>query len=103
MDMAFKHNGGVDGDSPSLSQPHPLDVAMGIQIRRRRRELGFSQQNLASRLGITFQQVQKYESAANRVSFSRLVEIAQALNCTVMYLVGDLDKPKAVTRPAQVN
>ncbi|MBU6296798.1 MAG: helix-turn-helix domain-containing protein, partial [Alphaproteobacteria bacterium] len=45
--------------------------------------------------GITFQQVQKYEHGTNRVSFSRLVEIAQALHCGVMDIVGDLDQSKA--------
>jgi len=94
---------GVGCERVSLRQPHPLDVALGRQIRRRRKELGISQQDLAGRLGITFQQVQKYECGANRVSFSRLVEIAQALNCTVMYIVGDLDKAKVVCRPARVN
>jgi len=46
-------------------------------------------------VGITFQQVQKYEHGTNRVSFSRLVEIAQALHCGVMDIVGDLDKARA--------
>jgi transcriptional regulator with XRE-family HTH domain len=71
---------------------HPLDVALGERIRRRRREVGISQSELARRLGITFQQVQKYEHATNRVSFSRLVDIVQALNCSVADIVGDIDK-----------
>ena len=77
------------------NSPHPLDVALGSRIRLRRRELGFSQEQLARQVGITFQQVQKYEHGTNRVSFSRLVEIAQALRCGVMDIVGDLDKSKA--------
>ena len=75
--------------------PHPLDVALGSRIRLRRRELGLSQEQLARQVGITFQQVQKYEHGANRVSFSRLVEIAQALHCGVMDIIGELDKSKA--------
>jgi transcriptional regulator with XRE-family HTH domain len=75
--------------------PHPLDIALGSRIRLRRRELGFSQDQLARQVGITFQQVQKYEHGTNRVSFSRLVEIAQALRCGVMDIVGDLDKSNA--------
>lgn len=75
--------------------PHPLDVALGARIRLRRRELGYSQEQLAKAVGITFQQVQKYEHGTNRVSFSRLVEIAQALNCGVSDIIGDLDKPQA--------
>jgi transcriptional regulator with XRE-family HTH domain len=76
------------------SAPHPLDIALGSRIRLRRRELGLSQEQLARQIGITFQQVQKYEHGANRVSFSRLVEIAQALKCGVIDIVGDLDKSK---------
>ena len=75
--------------------PHPLDIALGSRIRLRRRELALSQEQLARQVGITFQQVQKYEHGTNRVSFSRLVEIAQALRCGVMDLVGDLDKSKS--------
>ncbi len=72
--------------------PHPLDVALGTRIRLRRRELGVTQDQLARRICLTFQQVQKYEHGANRVSFSRLVEIAEALKCGVMDLIGDLDQ-----------
>jgi len=77
------------------NSPHPLDIALGSRIRLRRRELALSQEQLARQVGITFQQVQKYEHGTNRVSFSRLVEIAQALRCGVMDLVGDLDKSKS--------
>jgi len=73
--------------------PHPLDVALGSRIRLRRRELSFSQEQLAREVGITFQQVQKYEHGTNRVSFSRLVEIAQALKCGIVDIIGDLDRP----------
>jgi transcriptional regulator with XRE-family HTH domain len=75
--------------------PHPLDIALGSRIRLRRRELGLSQEQLAREVGITFQQVQKYEHGTNRVSFSRLVEISQALHCGVIDIVGDLDKSEA--------
>ena len=76
------------------SRPHPRSVArrasdarittnvdqrLGQRIRSRRLELGISQQELAERLGLTFQQVQKYEKGANRVAVSRLVDIAAAL------------------------
>lgn len=71
--------------------PHRLDVALGISIRQRRKELGISQTALAEAVGLTFQQIQKYERGFNRVSFSRLVDIAHALNCRVVDLIGDLD------------
>ena len=71
--------------------PHPLDVAMGQRIRDRRRTLGMSQGDLARALGITFQQVQKYERGANRVSFSRLMAIVDALQCHLTDLTEGLD------------
>jgi transcriptional regulator with XRE-family HTH domain len=67
----------------------PIDVGVGARIRIRRRELGVSQGVLAEHLGLTFQQVQKYERGANRVSASMLVRIAEKLQCTVGYLVGE--------------
>jgi transcriptional regulator with XRE-family HTH domain len=57
--------------------------------------LGLSQDQLARSVGITFQQVQKYEHGTNRISFSRLVEIAEALDCSVTDLIGNLDKSKS--------
>jgi len=75
--------------------PHPLDVALGARVRLRRKELGLSQDQLARSVGITFQQVQKYEHGTNRISFSRLVEIAEALDCGVVDLIGNLDKSKS--------
>lgn len=67
----------------------PIDVGVGARIRIRRRELGVSQGVLADHLGLTFQQVQKYERGANRVSASMLVRIAEKLKCSVGYLVGE--------------
>jgi transcriptional regulator with XRE-family HTH domain len=58
---------------------------VGLRIRMRRKELGISQERLAEALGLTFQQVQKYERAANRVSASKLFEIARALSTSVSY------------------
>jgi len=75
--------------------PHPLDIALGSRVRLRRKELGYSQDQLARATGITFQQVQKYEHGTNRISFSRLVEIAEALECSVGDLIGNLDKTKS--------
>ncbi len=75
--------------------PHPLDIALGSRVRLRRKELGMSQDQLARSVGITFQQVQKYEHGTNRISFSRLVEISEALDCSVGDLIGNLDKSKS--------
>src|ERR1700760_1136603 len=65
--------------------PNPVDLHVGARIRMRRKLLGVSQQALAESLGLTFQQVQKYERGANRVSASKLYEIARALHVPVPY------------------
>jgi transcriptional regulator with XRE-family HTH domain len=75
----------TEGKVPDVAEPHPVDRQVGLRIRMRRRELGISQEKLAEALGLTFQQVQKYERAANRVSASRLFDIACALNTSVSY------------------
>lgn len=82
----------------------PIDVAVGARVRIRRRWLGFSQTQLATALGITFQQVQKYERGANRVSASMLVKIAVKLETTVAALVGeDGSEPVAPIALAQLS
>jgi len=62
-------------------KPHVVDVAVGANIRRRRRDLRISQDSLATAVNLTFQQIQKYERGANRVSASMLFEISRALKC----------------------
>ena len=63
--------------------PNPIDVHVGGRIRARRRHLGLSQERLADALGLTFQQVQKYERGANRVSASKLFEVSKTLGVRV--------------------
>lgn len=70
-----------------------MDIALGAAVRIRRRTLGISQEALAEQCGVSFQQVQKYENGANRISFSRLVQIARALKCRVVDLMDVLDAP----------
>jgi len=64
---------------------HPIDVNVGRRIRQRRWMLGMTQQQLAQNVGIKFQQIQKYESGMNRVSASRLYEIALALDVPISF------------------
>ena len=68
-----------------------MDVALGAAVRIRRRTIGISQEALAEQCGVSFQQIQKYENGANRISFSRLVQIARALKCRVVDLMDVLD------------
>ena len=71
--------------------PDPVDVHVGTRIRTRRLLLGMNQETLATALGLTFQQVQKYEGGANRVSASRLAEMAEVLGVPVAYFFRDLE------------
>ena len=77
----------------STKAPDPMDIALGAAVRIRRRSLGISQEALAEQCGVSFQQIQKYENGANRISFSRLVQIARALQCRVVDLMDVLDSP----------
>jgi transcriptional regulator with XRE-family HTH domain len=70
-----------------------MDIALGAAVRIRRRTLGISQEALAEQCGVSFQQIQKYENGANRISFSRLVQISRALKCRVVDLMDVLDGP----------
>jgi transcriptional regulator with XRE-family HTH domain len=72
--------------------PNPIDRHVGLRIRMRRKELGISQERLAESIGLTFQQVQKYERAANRVSASKLWEMARALNTSIAYFYEGLSE-----------
>lgn len=71
--------------------PHPIDVHVGIRVRGRRHELGMSQSALAEALGMSFQQVQKYERGANRVSASVLWEMSQTMQVPVGYFFESYD------------
>ncbi len=64
---------------------HPVDVHVGKRVRHRRWMAGMTQQQLAERVGIKFQQIQKYETGTNRVSASRLWDISEALNVPVAF------------------
>lgn len=64
-------------------EPNPVDVRVGARLRARRRELGMSQEALGDAVGITFQQIQKYEKGANRVSASRLQQFANIMKVPV--------------------
>jgi transcriptional regulator with XRE-family HTH domain len=94
----------ADGrDEDGAGGPHPVDRHVGLRIRMRRKELGVSQEKLAEALGLTFQQVQKYERAANRVSASKLFEIARALSTGVAYFYEGLAAAEEIDAPAAPN
>lgn len=87
---------------PRLSdegEARSIDRHVGARIRLRRKLLGRSQEQLAAALGLTFQQVQKYERGANRVSASNLFRIARHLDVDVGYFFEQLDGEPRATRP----
>ncbi|MBM2320464.1 MULTISPECIES: helix-turn-helix domain-containing protein [Marivita] len=83
---------------------HPVDVHVGKRVRHRRWLVGMTQQQLAEKVGIKFQQIQKYETGANRVSASRLWDIADALDVPVAFFfegIEDAEKKEAQTVGAE--
>lgn len=78
-------------------RPNPIDVHVGSRIRLRRTLLGMSQEKLGKAIGLTFQQVQKYERGTNRVGSSRLYQIAKVLSVPVSFFFDDMAaEPQAV-------
>ncbi|MEH0198728.1 helix-turn-helix domain-containing protein [Caulobacter sp. CCNWLY153] len=78
---------------PEARTPNLVDLHVGGRVRMRRKMLGVSQEHLADALKLTFQQVQKYERGANRVSASKLYEIAKTLQVPVSYFFDGLADP----------
>lgn len=79
--------------------PNMIDKHVGRRLRWRRRELKLSQEALAGRVGLTFQQVQKYERGSNRVSAGRLYELAHALETTISYFFQGAEEVSAAVNP----
>jgi transcriptional regulator with XRE-family HTH domain len=83
--------------SQEIAMKHPVDAHVGKRIRHRRWMVGITQQQLAEKVGIKFQQVQKYETGMNRVSASRLWDIAETLGVSISFffegLVGEQQQP----------
>lgn len=75
----------TDSQTLSTALPDPIDVSIGARLRLRRLSMGFSQETLARALGITFQQIQKYERGTNRIFASRLFHLARVLKVPIAY------------------
>lgn len=72
-------------------KPHPIDIHVGGRVRLRRTMLGMSQDKLADSLGLTFQQIQKYEKGVNRIGASRVFEISRVLGVPIQFFFDDYD------------
>lgn len=77
-------------DGTKKGIPRPVDVHVGGRVRQRRTLLGMSQEELGEALGVTFQQVQKYERGSNRVSASRLFQISKILEAPINFFFDDM-------------
>jgi len=80
-----------------LVRPRPVDAHVGARMRLRRTMLGMSQERLAQALGLTFQQVQKYERGTNRVGSSRLFELSRILDVPIQFFFDEMPREIAMT------
>jgi transcriptional regulator with XRE-family HTH domain len=77
------------GEEKGSRRPNPIDVHVGSRVRLQRMLLGVSQERLGERLGLTFQQIQKYEKGVNRIGASRLFDLAQVLGVPIQFFYDD--------------
>src|SRR3954468_5338589 len=75
---------------PRMETPNPIDIRVGARLRLRRNMLGLSQEKLGEAIGLTFQQVQKYERGANRVGSSRLYDLSRVLDVPIAYFFDEM-------------
>jgi transcriptional regulator with XRE-family HTH domain len=80
---------------PKMETPNPIDVRVGARLRLRRNMVRLSQEKLGEAIGLTFQQVQKYERGANRIGASRLHELSRVLDVPVSFFFDDIDPVRA--------
>ena len=90
------------GQMPS-GKPNPVDVHVGGRVRLRRTLLGMSQEKLGEAIGLTFQQVQKYERGANRIGASRLWDLSRVLECPISFFFEEMDESTASASPRNLN
>ncbi|WP_375201892.1 helix-turn-helix domain-containing protein [Hyphococcus sp.] len=87
----------TSGEGGKRSGPHPIDVHVGSRVKLRRMILGMSQETLGKSLGLTFQQIQKYEKGVNRIGASRMYELSRLLEVPVQFFYDDYgDRPAAI-------
>ncbi len=82
-------------------RPNPVDVHVGARVRLRRTLLGMSQEKLGDAIGLTFQQVQKYERGANRIGSSRLFDLSRVLDVPIAFFFDEMPGDVAASSPAQ--
>lgn len=78
------------GGRPKIDTPSPVDIHVGSRVRLRRTLLGMSQEKLGAAVGLTFQQIQKYERGANRIGASRLYDMARVMEVQVQFFFDEM-------------
>ena len=99
--MSKSKSGSKLGYGHGTGIPNPVDVHVGARLRVCRTLLGMSQTDLGDALGLTFQQVQKYERGANRISASRLFDLSRVLDVPLEYFFDDMPPEVATSSPTQ--
>ncbi len=89
------------GGRPRMEVPSPIDVHVGSRVKQRRVVLGMSQDKLAKELGLTFQQVQKYERGTNRIGASRLHDMSRILTVPVAFFFEEMNNQAGFGEPGQ--
>ena len=92
---------GENGVGRGTGVPNPVDVHVGRRLRLRRTLLGLSQEKLGAAIGLTFQQVQKYERGSNRIGASRLFDLSRVLDVPVGFFFDDMSEEVAARSPGQ--
>ncbi len=96
--------GGMANSKPRFGRgtgkPHPVDVHVGARLKQRRRLLGITQTDLGDAIGVTFQQVQKYERGVNRIGASQLLALARVLDVSIDYFFEDMPPEVTAISPA---
>ena len=93
----------TEHEEKSSRRPNPLDIHVGTRVRFRRMLLGMSQEKLGERLGLTFQQIQKYEKGVNRIGASRLFDQSQILAVPVQFFYDEAPLAQGATAPIGAN
>ncbi len=93
--------GGDVAHGRGTGKPNPVDIHVGGRVRLRRTLLGMSQEKLGEAIGLTFQQVQKYERGANRIGSSRLYDLSRVLDVPVSFFFEEMPAGVAASSPAQ--
>lgn len=91
-----------DADRGKITSNNPVDVFVGTRLRRRRKEMGLTQRNVAQTIGVTSQQYMKYERGDNRISASRLFDVASVLKTPISFFFDEMDEQTIAQSPARL-